>query len=72
MLYSVENFSLLMYTELYINFVKNYVKLNEHFYSFPLDNLIIGVCFGEKADARVFQTLVEQYSISRTDLRSYR
>jgi len=43
MLYSLVNFQILMYTEMYVNFSKHFVKLNEYFYSFPCDNLIVGV-----------------------------
>jgi hypothetical protein len=35
MLYSMINYSLLMYTEMYVGFNKHYVKLNDYFYSFP-------------------------------------
>ena len=69
MLYSLQNYSLLMYTELYVNFNKNFVKLNEHFYSYPCEDMILGICFGEKEEGRHFNTLVQRYSISRTEMK---
>ena len=70
MLYSLQNYSLLFYNELYVNFSKNYIKLNEYFYSFPTESFVVGVWFGEKEDARVFNTLVQQYSISKNELKA--
>ena len=43
MLYSLQNYSLLFYNELYVNFSKNYIKLNEYFYSFPTESFVVGV-----------------------------
>lgn len=69
MLYSLQNYSLLFYTELYVSFKKNYVKLNDNFYSFPADKYVIGVCFGEKEDASYFNSLVQQYSLSKAEYK---
>mmetsp|Transcript_31020 Transcript_31020/g.30567 ORF Transcript_31020/g.30567 Transcript_31020/m.30567 type:complete len:139 (+) Transcript_31020:101-517(+) len=72
MLYSLQNYTLLMYTELYVNFNKNFVKLNPHFYSFPCEDMILGICFGEKEDGAYFNTLVQRYSITRNEMKEMR
>ena len=43
MLYSLENLTLLFYTEMYVNFKKNFVKLNSRFFSFPADKIVVGL-----------------------------
>ena len=48
MMYSTQNYTKLFYTELYVDFKKNFVKMNDYFYAFPCEDMVIGVSFGEK------------------------
>ena len=48
MMYSTQNFAKLFYTELYVDFKKSYVKMNDWFYAFPWENMVVGISFGEK------------------------
>lgn len=43
MLFSLQNYSLLMYNELYVNFSKSFIKLNDYFYSYPTDTFVVGI-----------------------------
>ena len=48
MMYSIHNYERLFYTELYVDFQMNFVKINELFYAFPWEDMVIGISFGEK------------------------
>ena len=48
MMYSLQNYTKLFYTEMYVDFKKNWIKINDGFYAFPWEKMIVGISFGEK------------------------
>lgn len=61
-LYDINTSELLFQAELYVNFSKNYRELNDYFYCFPHEKVIVGIQFANVHDASLFRNLVQTYS----------
>ena len=61
-LYDINTSELLFQAELYVNFHKNYRDLNDYFYCFPHEKILVGIQFSNVHDGTYFRNLIQTYS----------
>ena len=61
-MYDINTSELLFQAELYVNFYKNFRELNDYFYCFPHEKVLVGIQFSNVHDASLFRNLVNTYS----------
>lgn len=57
-LYDINTSELLFQAELYVNFHRNYREMNDYFYCFPHEKILIGLQFSNVHDASCFRNLI--------------
>ena len=60
-LFDINDFSLLMEVEVYVDMHLYYRALRPNFYCFPLPNMVLGIEFSAEEDAKFFRLLVFKY-----------
>ena len=63
-LFDINSSQLLFQLELCVNFARNYCRLRDKFYCFPLSKTILGINFAYKDDADCFRNLVQNFCYS--------
>ena len=61
-MYDINSSELIFQSELYLNFHLSYRELNDYFFCFPLEKVIIGIQFANVHDGSMFKGLVGHYS----------
>jgi hypothetical protein len=64
--YDINTSELLFQAELYVNFHKNYRELNDYFYCFPHEKILVGIQFSNVHDASCFRNLIQTYAFKCT------
>jgi hypothetical protein len=64
--YDINTSELLFQAELYVNFHKNYRELNDYFYCFPHEKLLVGIQYSNVHDASCFRNLIQTYAFKCT------
>ena len=65
-LYDINTNELLFQAELYVNFHRNYRELNDYFYCFPHEKILVGIQYSNVHDASIFRNLIQTYSFKCT------
>lgn len=60
--YDINTSELLFQAELYVNFHRNYRELNDYFYCFPHEKILVGIQYSNVHDASCFRNLIQTYS----------
>lgn len=61
-MYDINTSELLFQAELYVNFHRNYRELNDYFYCFPHEKILVGIQYANVHDASLFRNLIQTYS----------